>query len=150
MVASAESLQFHASLNISPKGVPFRATSNSLVIKWKDRIVNSEPIANNQPKLGIRTFTEIRPAAKYGKVTAHVDKDYTLIGGGCRSDSIGAGQLLTGSFPESNGWSCEAQDHSVEDSSPLTAFALGIPTRTGVKVQVDTALSDPPERLDLL
>jgi hypothetical protein len=135
---------YHMQLNVSPGGVPFKPTSHSLVLKWNGREVSSVNIAHNKPPVGVQVFYSMRTAAQYGGVAAAVLDGFTLIGGGCRSNSVGPGQLLTGSYPDGEVWLCEAQAHSVEDTSTLTAYAIGVPTALKLDMKQWTASSQGP------
>ena len=66
-------------------------------------------------------------------VTAHpearvtVPGNYKLVGGGARSNSTAAGNLLTASFPETpNTWMAASKDHKDSDPASITAFAVAI------------------------
>jgi hypothetical protein len=62
---------------------------------------------------------------------------YTLTGGGCWADwqsSNGAGQLLTGSYPDEadqRSWICEAKEHLVPSPAALHAYVIGIKALNG-------------------
>jgi vibriolysin len=67
------------------------------------------------------------------EVTGHpearvtVPAGYKLVGGGARSNSTGAGNLLTASFPETpNTWMAASKDHNASDQASITAFAVAI------------------------
>ena len=51
-----------------------------------------------------------------------------LVGGGCKINYGGAGQLLTASYPDlpHNQWMCESKDHQVQDPSTVTSYSLGL------------------------
>ncbi len=53
---------------------------------------------------------------------------YTLVGGGALVNWKGQGNLLTGSFPNSNlrGWQAKSKDHIAYSPASLTAYAIGL------------------------
>lgn len=73
-----------------------------------------------------------------GGVAAHpsaqvrVRDGYVMTGGGARVNWTGAGNLLTASFPATNGvWEARAKDHRVSDPAAITVYAIGLRAKNG-------------------
>lgn len=114
-------------LNISPAGVPFKPTSEKLVLRWGDNVVGSISVLRDLAPFRAVLFTNAAQPTDHPTITADVPSGYRLIGGGCHSDWQGAGQLLINSYPSGNSWVCGAKDHAVPDPAGLTAYAVAVP-----------------------
>jgi vibriolysin len=60
---------------------------------------------------------------------------FVLTGGGAFVNWTGAGNLLTASFPNSDeSWEARSKDHDISDPAQITAYAIGIKSRSGKKL----------------
>jgi hypothetical protein len=87
----------------------------------------------------VRIFSETSsPAASWPNATAAVGEGYALTGGGAEAHYTGKGSLLTASYPSFTGnaysvptnWVAESKDHLVYDKAKITAYAIGIKSKT--------------------
>ena len=86
---------------------------------------------NNEWDVIIRQETS--DPASHPQAVATLPGGYTLTGGGAFVDWHGAGNLLTASFPNSdNSWEARSKDQDIPDPSPITAFAIGVKSRSGL------------------
>ena len=60
-----------------------------------------------------------------------VDSSYQMTGGGAKAETGGPGLLLTASYPSSDrGWTTIAKAHSVSSPGSVTAYAIGVKSKT--------------------
>ena len=85
---------------------------------------------NNEWDVVIRSETS--NPEPHPTVSAILPAGYTLTGGGAIDHWHGAGNLLTASFPSSaTTWEARGKDHDISDPSQVTAYVIGIKSRTG-------------------
>ena len=128
-------------INISSNGVPFTTTSQKLIVRAGQNALGSIPLTQATADVPIYYQREVSGASRRPSVHVRLPSDYRLIGGGCRSEWTGQGQLLTRSYPNGSEWVCEAKDHGVEDTANLIGYAIGIPANFPLSTIVTTALS---------
>jgi hypothetical protein len=76
--------------------------------------------------------SETSDPAPHPQAVATLPGGYTLTGGGAFVDWRGAGNLLTASFPSSDlSWEARSKDHDVSDPSRITAYVIGVKSRSG-------------------
>jgi hypothetical protein len=66
--------------------------------------------------------------AQHPQVTANINRDFVLLGGGFDIAYFGKGNMLTDSFPASNRFIVKSKDHIESDQSTITSYAIGIRT----------------------
>ncbi len=96
----------------------------------------------------VRTVWEVSAPSNHPSVTALLPEGYLLTGGGAYVNYHGAGNLLTASFPNSDSsWEARSKDHDVADPAQITAYAIGIKSNSGVRIErgVFTASDFPTE-----
>lgn len=59
---------------------------------------------------------------------------YALVGGGAKDNWSGAGNMLTASYPKQNSWYGKGKAQLISDPSTITAYAIGIKSKIGIKV----------------
>ena len=130
-----------ATLNLSATGIyaDLKDTSRSVMLMFKDNILGRIPITDSFHDLHVETFTQVSPRTNHPKAVATVDSNYVLVGGGCRAEWLGGGQLLTASYPQGSSWICQSKDHAAADPSSISAFALGIPKSENIEVRMTQA-----------
>src|SRR5436190_20705171 len=75
----------------------------------------------------VQLFKFTSSLAQHPFVRMHVPIPYKIIGGGAVDNWSGAGNLLTGAYPESlNSWVASGKDHLTPSPATITAFALAI------------------------
>lgn len=80
--------------------------------------------------------SETSDPANHPSAFAVVPSGFTLTGGGAFVQYTGAGNILTASFPNSNvSWEARSKDHDIADPAQITAYAIGLRSRTGVALQ---------------
>jgi hypothetical protein len=128
-----------ATLNLSATGIgpDLHSSSRAVVLYWKNAVLSSVAVVDRSPDIDVEAFTQVSTRVPHPRVAATVPSDFVLIGGGCRAEYLGSGQLLTASFPDGSSWVCQSKDHAASDPAHLTAFALGIPKSEGIAVRVD-------------
>jgi hypothetical protein len=132
-------------LNIAQNGVDFQPTSNKIALRWGKAELGTVSITRDPEPFRPKLFTSVAPVGPNPTVTASVPDGYQLVGGGCRSEWAGAGQLLYASYPSANSWICGAKSHAVPDDASLTAFAVAVPKSLKLEVQIAFKESqDPP------
>lgn len=124
----------------------FDAKTVQLVVRWQGKQVNPNtiPVVPAQPVVNptlpvISVLTNAAPASAAPSVRVTVPAGAKLVGGGCRSNWAGAGQLLTATYPDGNAWVCAAKDHIQSDVATLTGFAIAVSNAPTLDVRVFTA-----------
>jgi hypothetical protein len=134
---------YQMSINIAKNGVPFKPTSDKLVLRWNSQLLSTVPITRDAFAFrAVYSSQDASPSDAPSK-TARTPVGFTMIGGGCRLNipyhSIG--QLLAASFPQpdGSGWTCMAKAHKVSYPSGLTAFVLAVPNSLHFDVKISQA-----------
>jgi hypothetical protein len=76
--------------------------------------------------LDIQVNVDTGASAGHPSSVAHVASGYEVIGGGCKVNWSGQGNLLVDSYPFPDGWYCGAKDHLYPDPSTVTAYVIGL------------------------
>ena len=80
--------------------------------------------------------SETSDPANHPQAVAILPPGFMLTGGGAFVDYTGSGNLLTASFPNSSSsWEARSKDHDIADPARITAYAIGLRSRTGVALQ---------------
>jgi len=89
-------------------------------------LIKNLPAKLTEGGIQVLIVTETSGSAEHPEAIAVSNaKDMKLIGGGAFVDyEKGQGNLLTGSYPEGNGWRARAKSHSVESKAKVTAYAI--------------------------
>ncbi|MEA2756995.1 MAG: hypothetical protein QOJ54_3284 [Aliidongia sp.] len=90
---------------------------------------------NNEWDVVIKSETS--NPAPHPQAIAVLPGNYTMTGGGAFVDyGSGVGNILTASFPNSDkSWEVRSKDHDIADSAQITAYAIGMRSRTGLALQ---------------
>lgn len=82
----------------------------------------------------VRIVSATGGPSSHPRATAALPPGYVLTGGGARVHWTGAGNLLTASFPSTaSSWEARSKDHGIYSPASITAYAIGIRHRSGVR-----------------
>lgn len=91
------------------------------------RKTNGSWMSHNELKQYVRYRVQASPQDPHPSASCTVPTGYTLIGGGARASTAGAGQLLTGSYPQNSvAWYGSSKDHIQSSSGTVSVYCVGI------------------------
>jgi len=89
-------------------------------------------------ELRIRIIFESSDMASHPGVGVGTPEGFRVIGGGARVDWQGAGNMLTGIFPENDRfWRARSKDHNIQSEAIVTGFCICAQMKNGTPISND-------------